>query len=156
MRSFNSLSERQILALAISLEEQDGRIYGDCADGVREHYPSTAQSLERMRQEEAGHRDRLLSLYRQRFGEHIPMISREHVRGFITRRPVWLVRPLGLEQVRKQAAAMEAETRQYYLKAAQRASDVSTRQLLNDLADEERKHESLAEHLEREQEATGQ
>src|SRR3989440_3477265 len=144
MRSFDSLSEREILALAISLEEQDGRIYGDFADGVREHYPSTAESLERMRQEEAGHRDRLLGLYRQRFGEHIPMISREHVRGFITRRPVWLVRPLGLEQVRKQAAAMEAETRQFYLKSAQRASDVGTRQLLYVLADDERNHESLA------------
>src|SRR5947208_10047325 len=103
MRSFDSLSEREILALAISLEEDDGRIYGDFADGVREQYPATAAALERMRKEEVTHRDRLLELYRQRFGEHLPMIRREHVRGFVRRRPVWMTRPLGIETIRRQA-----------------------------------------------------
>jgi erythrin-vacuolar iron transport family protein len=156
MRSFDSLSEREVLALAISLEEDDGRIYGDFADGVRDQYPSSAAALERMREEEVSHRDRLLALYRQRFGDHLPMIRREHVRGFIRRRPVWMTRPLGIETIRRQAATMEAETRQFYGRAAAKTSDVGTRQLLNQLSDEEAKHEHLAHHLEREQKETGE
>jgi rubrerythrin len=156
MRSFDSLSEREILALAISLEEDDGRIYGDFADGVRATYPATASALERMREEEVGHRDRLLALYREKFGEHLPMIRREHVRGFIHRRPVWMTRPLGIDTIRKQAASMEAETRQFYGRAAAKTTDVGVRELLNKLSDEEAKHEHLAHHLEREHQQTGQ
>jgi erythrin-vacuolar iron transport family protein len=155
MRSFDSLSEREVLALAISLEEEDGRVYGDFAEGLRAQYPASAQSLERMRQEEAGHRDRLLEMYRQRFGDHVPLIRRTEVKGFVNRRPVWLVRPLGVDVVRKQAAAMEAETRQFYQRAAARTTDVGTRELLNKLGDEERKHSELAEQLEQEQVASG-
>ena len=151
MRSFDSLSEREILALAISLEEDDGRIYGDFADGVRQQYPATASALERMRAEEVTHRDRLLALYRRKFGEHLPMIRREHVRGFIRRRPLWMTKPLGIETIRRQASTMEAETRQFYDRAAAKTTDVSVRQLLNQLSDEEAKHLDLAHHLEREQ-----
>src|SRR3954464_8996729 len=95
MRSFKSLSEKEILALAISQEEQDARIYGDFVDGLRENYPATADMFVHMRQEEEGHRHRLTELLRQRFGAHIPLIRREDVKGFVRRRPTWLVRPLG-------------------------------------------------------------
>ena len=155
MRSFDKLSEREILALAISQEEEDGRIYADFADGLREHYPATAEALERMRDEESGHRHRLLDLYQQRFGQHIPLIRRDDVKGFVKRRPVWLTRPLGVDTVRKTTAAMEAETRQFYQRAAARSTDAGIRQLLGDLADEERKHVALADQLEKEQQASG-
>jgi erythrin-vacuolar iron transport family protein len=150
MRSFDSLDEREILALAIGLEEEDARIFADFADGLRQDYPGSAEVFERMREEEAGHRRRLVELYRQRFGEHIPLIRREDVKGFIKRRPIWLIRPLRLETVRKQAATMEAEVRQFYLTAARRLTDARTRQLLDDLAEEERSHEALADRLEKE------
>jgi erythrin-vacuolar iron transport family protein len=150
MRSFDSLDEREILALAIGLEEEDARIFADFADGLRQDYPGSAEVFERMREEESGHRRRLFELYRQRFGEHIPLIRREDIKGFIQRRPIWLIRPLRLETVRKQAVAMEAEIRRFYLTAAKRLTDARTRQLLDDLADEERAHEALAERLEKE------
>ena len=147
MRSFNSLSEQEILALAISNEEDDSRIYESFADGLRASYPATADMFEQMRQQEVEHRNRLMGLYKQRFGDHIPLIRRADVRGFVRRRPIWLVRPLGLEKVRGFAAAMEAETQQFYQKAARRAADASTRQLLDNLADEERAHVVVAEEL---------
>ena len=102
-----------------------------------------------MRQEEDGHRHRLLTLYRAKFGEHIPLIRRQDIKGFVSRRPVWLIRPLGVAVVRKQAEMMELETRRFYEKAAQRATDAGIRQLLGDLAEEERRHSHLAEALAR-------
>jgi rubrerythrin len=149
-RSFDSLSEREMLALAIELEETDARIYGDFAEGLKENYPSSAEVFWGMQKEETEHRNRLYETYRARYGDHIPMIRKEDVKGFVTRRPVWLTRPLGLDAVRKQAASMEAETRQFYLSAARRISDVGVRQLLNELAEQERTHEELAEALEKE------
>jgi erythrin-vacuolar iron transport family protein len=140
LKKFKDLSEREILALAISSEEEDGRIYGEFADVLRETYPSTAEMFEEMRAEEATHRDRLLEMFRQRFGDHIPPIRREDVRGFLARRPVWLMRPLGVKVARRQAEVMEMEASRFYLRAAGRTSDVATRELLNMLADEERKH----------------
>ena len=101
-----------------------------------------------MRAEEDGHRHRLLDLYRQKFGDHIPLIRRQDVKGFVQRRPVWLVRPLGLDAVRKQAEMMEVETRRFYESAARKTTDAGVRQLLGDLAEEERKHERIAEELE--------
>jgi erythrin-vacuolar iron transport family protein len=148
-RNFKDLSEREILALAIALEEEDGRIYGDFVDGLHETYPKSAELFERMQAEESDHRARLLDLYRVRFGEHIPHIRREDVKGFIARRPVWLVRPLGLSVVRRQAELMELETRRFYERAAQQTEDVSTRKLLGDLAQAERMHSNIAESLER-------
>jgi rubrerythrin len=147
-RNFKDLSEREILALAIALEEEDGRIYGDFVDGLRESYPATAQMFEEMQQEESGHRRSLIETYRQRFGEHIPLIRRQDVKGFVDRRPVWLVRPLRIDVVRKQAEIMELETRRFYERAMQRVTDASTRKLLGDLAEAERKHSALAESLE--------
>src|SRR5205814_1740094 len=103
MRTFDSLSEQEILALAIGQEEQDARIYGDFAEGLKENFPATAEMFRSMQVEEDGHRRRLFELYRQKFGEHIPLIRREDVKGFIKRKPVWMNRPLGLDVVRKQA-----------------------------------------------------
>ena len=97
MRTFDSLTEREVLALAITLEEEDERVYGDFADGLRENYPATAEMFDGMREEESGHRRRLIETFQERFGDHIPLIRRQDVRGFITRRPVWLLRPLPLE-----------------------------------------------------------
>ena len=113
-RKFNELSEREILALAIALEEEDGRIYADFADGLRESYPATARMFEEIQAEEASHRSRLIEQFRQRFGEHIPLIRRSDIKGFVERKPVWLVRPLGINTVRKQAEIMELETRRFY------------------------------------------
>ena len=149
-KNFDELSEREILALAISLEEEDGRIYGDFADGLREAYPASARVFEEMQAEESQHRATLIDLYRQRFGEHIPLIRRHDVKGFVERRPVWLVRPLGLHTVRKQAEIMELETRRFYERAIQKVGDASIRKLLGDLADAERRHSATAGSLERE------
>ena len=147
LKKFKELTEKEILAIAIGAEEEDGRIYGEFADALREEYPSTAQMFEEMREEEVVHRDRLLAMFRQRFGEHIPLIRRENVKGFLQRKPVWLVRPLGVNVARKQAEVMELEATRFYARAASRTSDASTRELLNKLADEERKHTQTAGEL---------
>lgn len=149
MRNFDDLSEREMLALAIELEEEDERVYADYAEGLREDFPASAAVFEGMREEESGHRRRLIELYQQKFGTHIPLIRRQDVRGFVQRRPVWLIRPLRLEEVRKQASTMEVESRQFYLRAAARTSDANIRQLLDDLAQEEYSHENRAEELEK-------
>jgi rubrerythrin len=148
LKKFRDLTEKEILALAISSEEEDGRIYGEFADGLRESYPATAQMFEEMRQEEVVHRDRLMAMFRERFGEHIPLIRRENVKGFLQRKPTWLTRPLGVNVARRQARVMEMEAARFYDKAVSRITDVSTRELLNKLADEERKHSATAGDLE--------
>ncbi len=147
-KNFRDLSEREILALAVSLEETDGRIYADFAEGLKEDFPSSSRIFRDMETEESEHRRQLIEDYRRRFGEHIPLIRREDVSGFVHRRPVWLVRPLGLKAVRRQAEIMEMETRRFYQRAAQAVTDASTRKLLGDLAEAESKHISLAESLE--------
>ena len=147
MKKFDQLSEQEILALAISLEEEDERVYADFAEGLRHDFPASAAVFDGMREEESGHRRRLIELHRQKFGEHIPLIRRQDVRGFVERKPIWLVKPLGLDAVRKQASAMEFETRQFYEKSAARAQDAGIRQLLDDLAAVERGHETRAQEL---------
>jgi len=127
MRTFDSLSDCETLALAISLEEEDERVYADFAEGLRRDFPASAAVFEGMRGEESGHRRRLIELFRDKFGDHIPLIRRHDARGFVHRKPVWLVRPLGLEIVRKQVSAMEAETRRFYEKAAGRTKDARLR-----------------------------
>jgi rubrerythrin len=147
VRAFADLSEQEILALAISAEEEDARIYADYADGLKAAYPASAQVFTEMAEEENGHRRMLILLYRRKFGEHIPLIRRQDVRGFIKHEPQWVVRPLGLDKVRKQAEAMEFEARQFYERAMERTSDASIRKLLGDLAAAERLHISLAQQL---------
>jgi len=148
LKKFKDLTEREILALAIQNEEEDGRIFSEFADQLKESYPATAQMFEEMREEEAAHRDRLFATYRERFGDHIPPIRREDVKGFLKRRPVWLVRPLGVNAARKHARLMELEAVRFYQKAADRITHAGTRELLNKLADEERKHSETAGELE--------
>jgi rubrerythrin len=144
MRSFQSLDARETLALAIALEEEDARIYGDFAEGLRETYPEQAEKFRELRRQEDGHRHRLLDLYRDRFGDHVPLIRRDDVRGFVKRRPVWRMRPLSLKAAQKQTELMEMETKRFYEAAALRATDTRIRQLLGDLAEEERCHVDTA------------
>jgi erythrin-vacuolar iron transport family protein len=147
MKDFSELTEQELLALAIALEEEDNRTYGDLAEVMRETYPGTARMFAAMAEEENGHRHRLLDLYRQKFGDHIPLIRRQDVKGFLERKSFWLLRPLRLEKVRAQAELMEAESKRFYQRAARRSTDAAIRQLLGDLAAEERRHEARAEEL---------
>ncbi len=147
MKKFSELTAQEILALAISLEEQDERIYNDFADGLKDTYPATAEILLAMGREETVHRQLLTDLFKRKFGDHIPLIRREDVKGFIRRKPIWLMRPLSIEKVRTFAATMELETEEFYRKAAANATDVDIRRLLDDLAQVEVGHESKARHL---------
>jgi rubrerythrin len=148
-KSFKDLTEREILALAISLEEEDGRIYGEFAEKMHTDYPATAKLLNEMQAEEAGHRNRLIDVFRARFGEHIPHIRRQDVKGFVSRPPVWLLPTVGPEAVRRAIESMESETRRFYHLAIQKTNDASTRQLLGELAAAEEKHTEAAETIER-------
>ncbi|HWA48897.1 MAG TPA: ferritin family protein [Dongiaceae bacterium] len=150
MKNFSELTEQELLALAITLEEEDIRSYGDLAEALRETYPGTARMFTAMSAEEDGHRHRLLDLYRKKFGDHIPMIRRQDVKGFLERKSLWLLRPLGLEKVRAHAELMEAESKRFYQRAARHSTDAAIRQLLGDLAAEERRHEARAEELQAE------
>jgi len=147
MKRFADLTEQEILALSISNEEEDCRIYQSFAEGLRASYPDSAKVFEEMAAEEVHHRALLYDLYRERFGEFLPLIRRQDVRGFLTHKPLWLVRPLGLEETRKYAATMEYETAHFYRKAAEHARDASVRELLVRLAEDEDRHEDLAEKL---------
>src|SRR5580692_10965211 len=149
MKRFAELTEQEILALAISNEEEDNRIYRAFAEGLRQQYPASAKVFDEMAEEEVHHRAMLFDLYRSKFGEYLPLIRRQDVKGFVHHRPLWLVRPLGLDEVRKYAAAMEYETARFYRKAAETARDASVRELLVQLAEAEDKHEALAEQLDK-------
>jgi erythrin-vacuolar iron transport family protein len=147
VKRFAELTEQEILALAITNEEEDSRIYRGFAEGLREQYPASAKVFEEMADEEVRHRTMLFDLYRGKFGEYLPLIRRHDVRGFVRHKPLWLVRPLGIDEVRKYAAEMEYETAHFYRKAAATARDASVRELLDQLAEAEDKHENLAERL---------
>jgi rubrerythrin len=145
---FRDLNESQILALAITAEEEDARIYRDFAESLRADFPATAELFTRMATEEDGHRHRLIEAYRQRFGEHVPLIRRQDVKGFMMRRrPSWFTGKLAPGRAREEAALMEIEARRFYEAAAQRTSDAGIRQLLDDLAQEEQRHETTAEEI---------
>ena len=146
-RHFKDLSEQEIIALAISSEEDDGRIYRSYAEKLRPEFPDTAKIFDGMAEEEDDHRRRLIELHRERFGEVIPLIRREHVAGYYARRPVWLVENLGIERIREEAAMMERDAERFYLTAAQNSTDAATRKLLGDLAAAEAGHQDKAEHL---------
>ena len=146
-RHFRQLSEQEVLALAISSEEDDARIYRWYAERLRREYPQSARIFEEMAIEEDEHRTALTEDHRRRFGETIPLIRREHVAGFYNRRPVWLIQNLGLERIRDEAGRMETEAREFYHRAARRTSDAGTRQLLNRLAAAESGHQVRWEEL---------
>ena len=146
-RQFTDLDQREILALAISLEEEHGRIYADYAAGLGADYPASAKVFTEMADEENLHRRWLIDLFRQKFGDHIPLIRRQDVSGLVRHDPIWTVRPLGLEKVRQQAEAIETETRNFYRSALERASDAEIRKLLGDLIAAEDQHVDLAHQL---------
>lgn len=146
-RRFSDLSEQEVLALAISSEEDDARIYRGYAERLRESYPATAEVFEVMAAEENTHRQMLIDLHKKRFGDVIPLLRREHVAGFYARSPIWLIENLGLEKIREQAGQMERDAQRFYELAAQRTQDADTRKLLGDLAAAEAGHEQKASEL---------
>ena len=151
MKKFSDLTEQEVLALAITNEEEDSRIYRGFAEGLREQFPSSAKVFDEMAEEEVHHRTILYDLYRKKFGEYLPLIRRQDVKGFLhPKQPLWLSRPLGLDEVRKFAENMEFEAERYYRKAAANARDASVRQLLIELAEAESSHEHLAGKLSKE------
>jgi erythrin-vacuolar iron transport family protein len=147
VKRFADLSEQEVLALAITNEDEDNRIYRSFADGLRARYADTAEMYDRMAAEEIGHRDMLLDLYRKKFGDFLPLIRRQDVKGFVKRRPIWLNRPLAIDDVRNFAEEMEYETARFYRRASQTATDDAVRDLLRRLAAAEDKHEKLAREL---------
>jgi erythrin-vacuolar iron transport family protein len=148
VKSFAELSEQEILALAISSEDEDSRIYRGFAEGLREPFPASAKVFDEMAEEEVRHRTMLFEMYREKFGEYLPLIRRQDVKGFIHHsKPLWLMRPLGLDEVRKFAERMEYEAGRFYRRSAETARDVSIRKLLTELAEIESEHENLAHKL---------
>jgi rubrerythrin len=147
VKRFSDLTEQEILALAITNEEEDSRIYRGFAEGLREQFPASAKVFDEMAAEEVRHRSMLFDLYRSKFGEYLPLIRRQDVKGFIQHKPLWLVRPLGLDEVRKYAQEMEYEAARFYRRAAETTRDASIRELLDNLAEIEDQHEDLAAQL---------
>jgi len=146
-KSFSELGDREVLALAIQNEEEDGHIYRDFAERLRKDYPASAAVFDEMAREETGHRQMLFEKYRERFGEHIPLIRREDVRGFIRRKPIWLTQAFDINAMRQLAESMEEEAANFYRRAAKRTSDAGVRKLLDELADIEAGHEAHARSL---------
>jgi len=147
VKRFSDLTEQEILALAISNEEEDSRIYRGFAEGLREQYAASAKVFDEMADEEVRHRTVLFDLYRSKFGDFLPLIRRQDVKGFIHKKPLWLVRPLGIKDVRKFAEDMEFEAARFYRRASESTRDASTRQLLLELAEIEDQHEGIAHRL---------
>lgn len=149
-RRFSDLNEQEILALAISSEEDDAQIYRGYAERLRADFPNSAKVFDAMAAEEDEHRRRLIELHKERFGDVIPLIRREHVAGFYARRPIWLVENLGLERIREEVAKMEQDAEAFYTRAAQQTKDAATRKLLGDLAADEAGHNAKAATLQEE------
>ena len=147
-RRIKDLDEQHILALAISSEEDDARIYRGFAVRLRDDFPKTAALFDEMAKEVDSHRAALIALHQDRFGEIIPLIRREHVAGFYSRRPMWLANTLSLDQMRSEAADMEKRAERFYLSAAAQTQDAHTRKLLGDLAAAEARHHQHATDLE--------
>src|SRR3954471_8863556 len=147
VKRFADLTEQEIVALAITNEDEDSRIYRGFAEGLRATYPASAKIFDEMAEEETRHRTRLFELYRSKFGEYLPLIRRQDVKGFIRRKPLWLMSPLNLDEVRKFAENMEYEAARFYRRATESSRDASVRQLLVELAEAEVEHESLAHKL---------
>ena len=155
VKKLKNLTAQEVLAFAIQSEEEDGRIYADLAERIRKDYPATAQSLQAMHDEEDGHRHRLINFYRERFGEHIPLIRRQDVKGATTRKPLWLAANLPVALIRHEVEMMEHEARSFYQAAIAQTSDTEVRQLLGDLASEEGRHYDLARKMDEKQKTSG-
>src|ERR1700741_1735812 len=148
VKRFADLTEQEILALSISNEDEDSRIYRGFAEGLRAQYPSSAKVFDEMADEEVRHRTMLFDLYREKFGEYLPLIRRQDVKGFIRKKPLWLMQPLNLDEVRRYAEDMEFEAARFYRRPAETTRHAPVRQLVVDLAEAEVKHEALAHRLE--------
>jgi rubrerythrin len=153
---FDDLTEVQLLALAITAEEEDGRIFRDFAQEYRKNFPATAQLFDQMADEESGHRRRLIEMFQKKFGEHIPLVRRQDVKGFMAPRASMLLKSLRPEKAREQAALMELDARRFYEAAVQKSQDASIRKLLGDLAMEEQRHETVAQKINEKQAADGE
>jgi rubrerythrin len=147
LKRFSDLTEQEVLALAITSEDEDSRIYRGFAMGLRDNFPASAKVFDEMADEEVRHRSMLIDLYQRKFGDYLPLIRRQDVKGFMKRKPLWLAPQLGIEETRKYAEQMEFEAERFYRKAAESARDASTRKLLMDLAEIEAQHEHLAHKL---------
>jgi erythrin-vacuolar iron transport family protein len=147
LKLFDDLTQQEILALAVSSEEEDGRIYADFADGLRDDHPDTARVFSDMAEEENDHRRMLIDLYASKFGQHIPLIRRQDVRGFVHRKKLWQVRLQGIGAIRQQAKQMEQDAARFYRHAASRATDADVRKLLGDLTAAESQHERTADEI---------
>jgi erythrin-vacuolar iron transport family protein len=147
VKRFADLTEQEVLALAITNEEEDSRIYLGFAEGLRKSYPASTKVFEEMAEEEVRHRTMLFDLYRSKFGEYLPLIRRQDVKGFIQKKPLWLMQPLNLDEVRKFAESMEYEAARFYRRASETTRDASVRQLLDQLAEAEVEHEGMAQRL---------
>jgi erythrin-vacuolar iron transport family protein len=147
MKSFSDLTEQEILALAISSEEDDSRTYMTFAHGLMDKFPASAKVFVEMAEEEQTHKARLTEAYQKKFGDFIPLIRRSDVRGFVKHTPVWLTKQMTLDAMRQRAEVVELENMRFYTQAAQQASDPQIAQLLRDLAEAEKDHSSLADRL---------
>jgi rubrerythrin len=156
VKPFHELNEKELLALAISSEEEDSKIYGTFAERIRAEFPATAELLDAMREQESDHRRQLIDMFESRFGNSIPLIRRQDVKGFIRRRSIWLNRTLTVAQIRREVQTMESETSRFYERALERTSDPEIRKLLGDLAEVERTHEDFADELVKEKADKGE
>jgi rubrerythrin len=147
LKRFSDLTEQEVLALAITSEDEDSRIYRGFAVGLRDKFAASAKVFDEMAEEEVRHRNMLIDLYQRRFGDYLPLIRRQDVKGFMKRKPLWLAPELNIDETRKYAEQMEFEAERFYRKAAESARDASTRKLLMDLAEIEAQHEDLAHKL---------
>jgi erythrin-vacuolar iron transport family protein len=156
VKPFHELNEKELLALAISSEEEDSKIYGSFAEKVRGEFPATAQLLDSMQEQESDHRRQLIDMFQSRFGNKIPLIRRQDVKGFVRRRPIWLNRTLTLPQIRREVQTKESETTRFYERAIERTTDPEIRKLLGDLVEIERKHEDFADEFVKEKSEKGE
>jgi rubrerythrin len=147
LKPFSSLTEQEILALAISSEDEDARTYASFAHQLRDKFPASANVFVEMAEEEHEHRRRLTEAYQKKFGDFIPLIRRSDVSGFVKHKPVWLMKAMSLEAMRERAEVMELENLRFYRSAADRSSDPAVKKLLLDLAAAEEGHSSLADKL---------
>lgn len=156
VKPFSELNEKELLALAIASEEEDSKIYGSFAEKVRAEFPATAELLDSMQEQESDHRRQLIDMFQARFGNKIPLIRRQDVKGFVRRRPIWMNRTLTLPQIRREVQTMESEATRFYERAMERSTDLEIRKLLGDLVEIERKHEDFADEFVKEKSEKGE
>jgi erythrin-vacuolar iron transport family protein len=147
MKSFSDLTEQEILALAISSEDDDARAYAGFANALVNEYPASAKVFMEMAEEEHEHRRSLTTIYRKKFGDYIPLIRRADIHGFVKHKPAWMLNKLGIDVMRKRAEVIELENYRFYTQSAERSSDPQVKKLLSELAAAEKGHESLASKL---------